>query len=253
MNAAFLRIFRSWAACSAGRPRCLCPHPTAPSVLLRPLALAVFAAALAACSPPAADPAAVARVGEADVARVQARAFVATQRIDADIAAIEAEAAAADSVRQIAYAPVLERLLEDRRRLEVRIDSLAPLPRAAFDTTTAAIGRQVARLRAAVGRARFDAASDAASLGAATAARLARFDARLAASRAAAPSDTTGRLGAALDSLAADRARLDARIEAFADTTAPAFTRLRQATVRDAAVLERKLGQLAPDSTRIRS
>ncbi len=213
-------------------------------MLPRSIALAVFAVLLAACSSPDADPAAVALVGEADVARVVARAFVATTRIDADIAEIEAEAAAADSVRQLAYAPVLERLLEDRRRLEARVDSLAPLPRAAFDTTAAAIGRQVARLRAAVGRARFDAASDAPSLQAATASRLARFDARLAASRAAAPSDTTGRLGASLDSLAADRARLDARIEAFADTTAPTFTRLRQTTVRDAAALERRLAQI---------
>ena len=214
---------------------------------VRLLVLALSAACLAsACATPDADPAAAALVGEADVARVQARAFVATQAIDAEIARVEAEAALADSVRQQAYAPVLERLRQDRRRLQARVDSLAPLPQARFDETTAAIAQQVGRLRAAVGRARFDAATDAATLQAATAARLGRFDARIAAARTTAAADTTGRRGALLDSLAADRGRLDARLAAFADTTAPAFARLRQTAVRDAAALDERLARIAP-------
>ncbi len=212
--------------------------------------LAVLLVAVAACSSPEADPAQTALVGEADVATVQARVFEAMQPIDADIASVEAEAAAADSLRQPAYMPVLERLRRDRRRLEIRVDSLAPLPRAAFDTTTTAISVQIQRLRAAVARARFDAATDAATLQAASAQRLARFDARIAGARTAALVDTTGRQTALLDSLQADRVRLDARLTAFADTTAPAFTRLRQLTAQATAALEQRLNRIAPDSTR---
>ncbi len=212
-------------------------------------ALALLLVAVAACSSPEADPAQETLVGEADVATVQARVFEAMQPIDADIASIEAEAAAADSLRQPAYMPVLERLRRDRRRLEIRVDSLAPLPRAAFDTTRAAISAQIGRLRASVGRARFDAATDAATLQAASAQRLARFDARIAAARAAAMADTTGRQSALLDSLQADRGRLDARLAAYADTTAPAFTRLRQTTAQATAALERRLNRIAPDSS----
>lgn len=218
---------------------------------LRLLVLAALAAtALAsACSTQDAGPETTVLVGEADVERFRARAFLATRGIDAEIARVEGEAAATDSVRQAAYAPVLERLRQDRRRLQVRLDSLRPLPRAAFDTTTADVGRQVGRLRAAVARARFDASPDAATLQAATAARLATFDARLAAAAGRAAADTMGRLRADLDSLAADRVRLDARLAAFADSTAPAFDRLRQTTVRDALALERRLNRLAPDTT----
>ncbi len=208
--------------------------------------------AVAACSSPEADPAQTALVGEADVATVQARVFEATQAIDANIASVETEAAAADSVRQLAYTPVLERLRRDRSRLQIRVDSLAPLPRAAFDTTTTAIAAQIQRLRSSVARARFDAATDAATLQAAAAQRLGRFDTRIASARAAAASDTTGRRGALLDSLTADRARLDARLAAFADTTAPAFTRLRQQTARATAALEQRLDRLAPDSSAVR-
>lgn len=216
--------------------------------VFRLLALAAIVLTAAGCGTPEPGPAA-ALVPEADVARVQMRTFVETQGIDAEIARVEAEAAAADSVRQLAYAPVLERLRQDRRRLQVRVDSLAPLPRAAFDSTTAGIAAQLAALRASVGRARFDAATDAASLAAATAQRLSRFDARLAAARPAALADTTGRLGASLDTLAAQRARLAARIESFADTTAPAFARLRQTAAREAQRLDARLARVAPDTT----
>ena len=217
--------------------------------LALPLLLTALAALASACSAPEDDPAAVALVGEADVARAQAETFVATQAIDAEIASVEAEAATADSLRQGAYGPVLERLRQDRRRLQVRVDSLAPLPRAAFDTTLAAIARQTARLRAAVAQARFDAASDPESLQAAATRRLAAFDRRLAGAGPLAAADTTGRLRTALDSLGAQRKRLDARLVAFADTTAPAFTRLRQTTMRDAAVLDGRLARLVPDSS----
>ena len=218
-------------------------------VTARPLALVLLLAGTSACTSPDADPAATAVVGQADVARAQATTFVATQTIDADIADIEAEAAAADSVRQQAYTPVLERLRQDRRRLQVRVDSLAPLPRAVFDTTVTAISRQTDRLRDAVARARFDAASDAETLQQAAARRLAAFDRRLAAADPLATADTTGLLRTALDSLVADRTRLDARLAAFADTTAPAFARLRQQTLQGAATLERRLEALVPDST----
>ena len=211
--------------------------------------LAAFGAFGSACASPEADPEAVALVPEADVARAQAQTFVATQAIDAEIASVEAEAAAADSLRQGAYAPVLERLRQDRRRLQVRVDSLAPLPRTVFDTTLVAIARQTDRLRASVAQARFDAASDPESLQQAAARRLAAFDRRLAGAGPRATADTTGRLRTALDSLAAQRQRLDARLVAFADTTAPAFRRLRRATMRDAAALDGRLARLVPDST----
>ncbi len=215
----------------------------------RLLVLFAFALTVAACgTPDPADPAAV-LVPEADVARVQMHTFVETQGIDAEIARVEAEAAAADSLRQRAYTPVLERLRQDRRRLQVRVDSLAPMPKAVFDSTTAGIAAQLTALRTGVARARFDAATDAASLAAATAQRLGRFDARLAAARPAALADTTGRLTASLDTLSAQRARLAARIDAFADTTAAGFTRLRQTTAREAQRLDARIGQVAPDTT----
>ena len=209
-------------------------------------------AGASACTSPDADPAAAIVVGQADVARAQATTFVATQTIDADIADVEAEAEAADSVRQQAYAPVLERLRQDRRRLQVRVDSLVPLPRAVFDTTVTAISRQTDRLRDAVAEARFDAASDAETLQQAATRRLAAFDRRLSGSDILAAADTTGRLRTALDSLQADRARLDARLTAFSDTTAPAFQRLRQQTLQGAVALERRLEALVPDSTAAR-
>ncbi len=214
----------------------------------RLLVLLALALTAAACRTPTADPAA-ALVPEADVARVQMHAFVETQGVDAEIARVEAEAEAADSLRQLAYTPVLERLRQDRRRLQVRVDSLAPMPRPAFDEATAGIAAQLAALRAGVARARFDAATDAASLAAATAQRLGRFDARLAAARPAAAADTTGRLGASLDTLSAQRGRLSARIDAFADTTASGFARLRLTAVREAQRLDARLGQVAPDTT----
>ena len=216
---------------------------------MSPRLLALLALTLAACGSPDADPAAV-LVPEADVARVQMHAFVETQGIDAEIARVEAEAAASDSLRQLAYTPVLERLRQDRRRLQVRVDSLAPMPRAVFDSTTVGIAAQLAALRAGVARARFDAATDAPSLAAATAQRLSRFDARLAAARPTAEADTTGRLTASLDTLAAQRARLAARIETFADTTAAGFTRLRQTAAREAQRLDDRLRQTVPDTTR---
>ena len=54
---------------------------------------------------------------------------------------------------------------------------------------------------------------------------------------------------ALLDTLSAQRARLAARIDAFADTTASGFTRLRQAAAREAQRLDARLGQVAPDTT----
>ena len=68
--------------------------------LALPFLLTALAALASACSAPEDDPAAVALVGEADVARAQAETFVATQAIDAEIASVEAEAATADSLRQ---------------------------------------------------------------------------------------------------------------------------------------------------------
>lgn len=220
---------------------------------VRLFAALVVLAGASACSTPEPDPQTTALVGEADVARVQAETFQATQPIDADIAEIEGEAALLDSLRQPAYTVVLERLRRDRRRLQLRVDSLAPLPRAQFDTTVTAIGLQTDRLRTLVARARFDAAQDPETLAQATLVALGPFDRRLANAVPLATADTTGRLRLALDSLAADRARLGARITAFADTTAPAFARLRTATVRDAQSLRRRLDAAVPDTTEART
>lgn len=218
-------------------------------MIVRTLFALLLLSVASACQAPEPDPEAIALVGDADVARAQATTFEATQPIDADIAEIEGEAAAADSLRQLAYTPVLERLRRDRRRLQLRVDSLAPLPRARFDSTVTAISAQTDALRALVARARFDAAQDAEALAEATTTVLARFDRRLAGAAGLAEADTTGRLRTALDSLAADRGRLGARITAFADTTAPAFERLRTVTVRDAQALQRRLAATVPDSS----
>lgn len=205
---------------------------------------------LAACDDEPTDPAQTEVVPEADVERFRAEVFQETLGIDADLARLEAEAAAADSVAQVAYVPVLDRLRDDRRRLQVRLDSLRPVPRAPFDSTMAAVMAQTDRLRQAVQRAPFEAAPTYAALQATAGRALARFDARLAALRPVAQADTTGALQADLDSLAADRARLAARIGAYPDTSAAQFGPFR-ATVTDALLrLEQRAEEVAPDTSR---
>ena len=217
--------------------------------LLIPLALLVASAPLVAgCDNDDAPSAAV--VPEADVERLRIRLFEATIPLDAEIAAVEADAAAAsDTLVQAAYAPVLARLHDARRRLQARMDSLRPMPRAAFDSTAAQAERAAADLRAAVARARLDATPTAEALRVAVDADLARLDGRLAAARDRADADTTGRQTALLDSLSADRARLVERLRAYPDTSEAMFERFRERAIADALALRARADRLAPDST----
>ena len=216
----------------------------------RLLLAALLALSLAACDDEPADPAQTEVVPEADVERFRAEVFEETLTIDADLARLEAEAAAADSVTQAAYTSVLDRLRDDRRRLQVRLDSLRPVPRASFDSTTAATIVQVERLRDAVHRAPFEAAPTYDALRATAGRALARLDARLGAVGPASRADTTGALQADLDSLAADRDRLAARIGAYPDTSSVEFppfrTRITDAVLR----LERRADEVVPDTSR---
>ena len=215
-----------------------------------PLAALLALFAVAACDDEPADPAQTVVIPEADVARFQAEMFQETIPLDADLARLESEAAAADSVAQAAYAPVLDRLRDERRRLQVRLDSLRPEPRARFDSTRAAVMEQTDRLRAAVRRAPFEASPTYATLQASAGRALARFDAQIAALRPAAAADTTGALRADLDSLAADRARLAARIGAYPDTLAAQFPPFRQRVTDSFLTLEDRLREATPDTTR---
>lgn len=216
-------------------------------LLLCPLLAAL---ALGACDDEPADPAATVAVPEADVERFRAEVFEETLSLDADLARLEAEAAAADSVAQAAYAPVLDRLRADRRRLQVRVDSLRPVPPVQFDSVRTAVRAQAERLAEAVRRARYDAAPTYDALRAAAVRGLGDLDARLAALRAAAALDTTGRQLRAVDSLAADRERLSARLGAYPDTSDAQFPPFRQAITDGVLALDRRADAIAADTTR---
>lgn len=215
------------------------------SVLLWSLALAVT---LGACDDEPSDPAETVAIPEADVERFRAEMFLETLDLDADLARLEAEAAAADSAAQAAYTPVLDRLRSDRRRLQVRLDSLRPALPTAFDSTRAEVRAQAEQLAIAVRRARYDAAPTYAALQAAAARGLAELDARLAALRAAVAADTTGRGLRAVDSLAADRGRLGARLGAYPDTSAAQFPPFRQSITDAVLALERRADAVAADT-----
>lgn len=220
---------------------------------LRRLALVgiALAATLSACDDAKAPPETAVVVHEADVERFRTDVFLQTIPLDSALAAVESDAAVAeDSTVRAAYAPILERLREQRRRLQVRVDTLMPIPRAAFDSTTADVERQLAALRTAIGRARLDATPTPAALRTAVANDFARLDARL---EAAATADTTGRRLIALDSLRADRARLVGRLEAYPDTSAAQFEPFRERVVRNVLALRRRADAIAPDSTAVRA
>lgn len=215
--------------------------------------LAVAVAGLAACDNDDAPPEDTVLVPEADVERLRIRLFEAAIPLDAALAAVEADAATTtDSTVRNAYVPILDRLRDDRHRLQARVDSLRPMPRAAFDSTAAAAERHVASLRAAIVRARLEATPNATALRAAVEADLARLDARLATAQARAGTDTTGRARAALDSLAADRFRLISRLNAYPDTSQAQFGPFRERAIRDALALRARADALAPDSTAVR-
>lgn len=215
---------------------------------LVPLALVLALAPLAACDDEPVDPAQTVPVAEADVERFRTEIFQETLGLDAALARLEQEAAASDSVARLAYEPVLTRLRADRQRLQVRLDSLAPAPRARFDSTRAQVRVQTARLERAIRRARYDAAPTYAALQAATARGLAELDGRLAALRPYAEADTAGGLQRGIDSLAADRGRLVERLGAYPDTLASQFPPFRDAFTDRVLVLERRADALAADT-----
>ena len=209
----------------------------------------VLLAALAACDDEPVDPATTVPVPEADVERFRTEIFRETLDLDAALAALEGEAAASDSVARVAYEPVLTRLRTERQRLQVRLDSLAPTPRARFDSTRSQVRAQTAALDRSIRRARYDAAPTYAALQAATARGLAELDGRLAALRPYAVADTAGGLQRGIDSLAADRERLVARLGAYPDTLASQFPPFRSAFTDRVLALERRADALAADTT----
>ena len=218
-----------------------------------PALLLLAALALGACDDDALpDPEQTAVVPEADVERFRADVFQETLDIDAALARLEGEAAATDSATQAAYAPVLNRLREQRRRLQVRVDSLRPVRRSAFDSTRAAVLAQARGLRDAVRRGRYDGAQTFPAFEAAAARGFADFDARLAALRAYAAADTTGRFGRRLDSLAADRDRLRERVRAYPDTSAAQFPPFRGAFTDQALALDAQADSVATDTVGVR-
>ena len=214
------------------------------------LTLSVIAlAALGACDDDApADPAQTAVVPEAAVERFRADVFQETLDIDAALAQLEGEASATDSVARAAYGPVLDRLREQRRRLQVRVDTLRPAPRSAFDSTRAAVLAQARGLREAIRRGRYDAAPTYAALQDAAARGFADLDAHLAALRPYGAADTTGRFGRRLDSLAADRDRLRDRLGAYPDTSAAQFPPFRGAFTDRALALQARADSVAADT-----
>lgn len=214
---------------------------------------AVLAAALtlAACADePAEDPVQTAVVPEADVERFRAEAFLATLDLDADLARFEADVAATDSAARLGYGPVLDRLRSERQRLQVRIDSLRPLPRARFDSTSAALLGQVQGLRRSVQRGRLEGAPSFPALLTVAERDLANLDARLVRIAAVAERDTTGALRRGVDSLAADRARVAARIGAYPDTSQAQFPPFRTAVTDALLQLDRRADALAADTVR---
>lgn len=212
------------------------------------LPLLLAALAVGACDDEPVDPAQTEVVPEADVERFRAEVFQETLDLDADIARLEADVAATDSTVRAAYGPALDGLRDDRRRLQVRVDSLRPVARASFDSTRTAVAGQISALRQSVRRVRFEAAPTYAALEGAVARELGRLDVRLAALRPAAEADTTGALRTDIDSLAADRARLSARLGAYPDTSASQFPPFRTAVTNALLRLEARADDVAPDT-----
>ena len=214
-----------------------------------PALLLLAALALGACDDDdPVDPEQTALVPEADVERFRADVFRETLDIDAALARLEAEAADLDSTGQAAYDPVLTRLREQRRRLQVRVDTLRPAPRSAFDSTQAAVLAQARGLRDAIRRGRYDAAGTFATFEGAVGRGFADLDRRIAALRPYAAADTTGRFGARLDSLAAARDRLRERVRTYPDTSAAQFPPFRGAFTDQALALEAEVDSVAADT-----
>ena len=215
--------------------------------------LLTAAFALAACdADDAPDADTTPLVGEADVERFRTDTFLRTTELDADIAALETEAAAADSAGQVAYGEVLTRLRTERRSLQTRLDSLRPLPQATFDTTTAAIGEQVARLQRRIDAGRFLALSAPGPLRARARESLAASAARLEGLRREALADTLQRpLVARIDSLLAERDRFLTRLDTTTVEEDPeTFAALRDLTATRVLAFRDSSLALVPDTTR---
>ena len=111
-----------------------------------------LATLLAACGAEP-DPPEVERVTSEAVERYRTDVMLRMQRIDGEIAALETTAATADSATAAAYGAALSPLLDDRRTLQARLDSLGGETPEAFAATTSALDRDFHDLRRRVGRA----------------------------------------------------------------------------------------------------
>jgi len=175
--------------------------------MIRSLAFLSLVAVLGACAndAPAAPESETTHVLEADVARFRTDMFLETRGIDAEIARFEGEAVGADSATAAAYTDALARLHGTRRTLQARVDSLHPVPAAAFDSTRQSILGQAEGLWEDIDRARFDVALTGLALQATARRSVAQLDPVFEALRF----DTTALAARQLDSLTVWRGQLN--------------------------------------------
>ena len=215
--------------------------------MIRSLAFLALGLALSACGDdaPEAPPSETALVLEADVERFRTDLFLETTEIDAEIARFEGQAVGADSATAAAYEDALSRLRGTRRRLQVRIDSLQPVPAAVFDSTRRALAADLDDLRAAIDRARFNVALTGPALRDRALGEIARFDDVFAALRA----DTTRAAARQLDSLTARRARLNAGLDTLRRVPPERVDAARLVVVRAVDALRRDVEAARPDTS----
>ncbi|NNF59087.1 MAG: hypothetical protein HKN04_12705, partial [Rhodothermaceae bacterium] len=93
------------------------------------------------------------RVSHEAVERYRTAVLLRTQGLDARIAAIETEAATADSARAVALQPTIRALHAQRQAIQRGLDSLDNQPEAVFAEARQAIDTQLDALAAQLGAA----------------------------------------------------------------------------------------------------
>lgn len=197
---------------------------------------------------PATAEAGTALVPEADVERFRADVFLETTEIDAEIARFEGEAVGVDSATAAAYEDALSRLHRARRALQVRMDSLRPVPVTVFDSTRQSILTQATTLRAAIDRARFDVALTGPALQAVARQSVARLDPVFDALRA----DTTAEAERQLDSLSVWRDRLSDGLDSLRRVPDERVDAARLRVLQAISDFRREAEAVAPDSLELR-
>ena len=214
--------------------------------MIRPFVLLALVALLAACSSeePTPSESETTLVPEADVARFVTDVFLETNEIDSEIAQFEGEAVGADSATAAAYADALTRLRDTRRSLQARVDSLRPVPAAAFDSTRQSILNQTEALRSAIDRARFDVALTGPALQATARRAVGQLDPVFEALRA----DTSAQAERQLDSLVVYRTRLSNGLDTLRRIPDERVDAARLRVVEAITAFQREARAVAPDS-----